>query len=88
MVEEIRAAGGQALANGASVSDWEAVQAMVEWSKKRRVRATHLLRYLVVKNSKMPEGWGDLLRDFERCVALAGKKTAKETSQPHGPAPA
>ena len=66
----------------------EAVQAMAEWSKKRRVRATHLLQYLVVKNRKMPEGWGDLLRDFERCVALAGKKTAKETSQPHGPAPA
>jgi NAD(P)-dependent dehydrogenase (short-subunit alcohol dehydrogenase family) len=29
VVEEIRAAGGEAIANGASVTDWEAVQAMV-----------------------------------------------------------
>ncbi|QTD44074.1 SDR family NAD(P)-dependent oxidoreductase [Ottowia testudinis] len=30
VVDEIRAAGGQALANGASVTDWDAVQAMVQ----------------------------------------------------------
>jgi NAD(P)-dependent dehydrogenase (short-subunit alcohol dehydrogenase family) len=30
VVEEIRAAGGEAIANGASVTDWEAVQAMVQ----------------------------------------------------------
>jgi NAD(P)-dependent dehydrogenase (short-subunit alcohol dehydrogenase family) len=30
VVAEIRAAGGEALANGASVTDWEAVQAMVQ----------------------------------------------------------
>ena len=30
VVDEIRAAGGEALANGANVSDWEQVQAMVE----------------------------------------------------------
>jgi NAD(P)-dependent dehydrogenase (short-subunit alcohol dehydrogenase family) len=30
VVAEIRAAGGEAIANGASVTDWEAVQAMVE----------------------------------------------------------
>jgi len=30
VVEEIRAAGGEAIANGASVTDWDAVQAMVQ----------------------------------------------------------
>jgi len=30
VVDEIRAAGGEAIANGASVTDWQAVQAMVE----------------------------------------------------------
>ncbi|MGI9134339.1 MAG: SDR family NAD(P)-dependent oxidoreductase, partial [Rhodoferax sp.] len=30
VVEEIRAAGGEAMANGASVTDWDAVQAMVQ----------------------------------------------------------
>ena len=30
VVAEIRAAGGEAIANGASVTDWEAVQAMVQ----------------------------------------------------------
>ncbi len=30
VVDEIRAAGGEAIANGASVSDWDAVQAMVQ----------------------------------------------------------
>jgi NAD(P)-dependent dehydrogenase (short-subunit alcohol dehydrogenase family) len=30
VVDEIRAAGGEAIANGASVTDWEAVQAMVQ----------------------------------------------------------
>ncbi len=30
VVEEIRAAGGEAIANGASVTDWDAVQAMVK----------------------------------------------------------
>jgi len=52
VVEEIRAAGGEAMANGASVTDFEAVQAMVEEAKARWGRVDVLVNNAGVLRDK------------------------------------
>lgn len=69
----------------AAVPGYEAaVKAMEGWPSKRRLRATHYLNHLVAKNKKVPENWGDLLRDFERCVTTAGHLRNTEQIKSHG----
>ena len=61
-----------------------AVKAMEGWAKKRQLRAIHYLDHLVARSKKVPENWGDLLRDFERCVAAAGHIRKTEQIKFHG----
>lgn len=84
VVDEIRAAGGEALANGASVTDFEAVQAMVQQAVDAWGRVEHMMNNAGILRDKSFAKMD--MADFRLVVDMCTSWAQPTAARPCGPA--